>query len=329
MKILVTGGGGFIGLALVRRLVESGFEVSSFSRNIYPEHSKLGVTSFRGDLSNPAEIEKACEGIDAVFHVAAKVVIWGKYSDFYKTNVLGTKNVINACKKQGVRKLIFTSSASVVFDGSNLRDVNESINYPKKPVSHYTATKALAEQLVLQVNSDKLKTISLRPHLVWGPGDTHLIPGILKRAKAGKLRKPGRKKFWIDTTYIDNFIDAQLLALNALDKNPDCSGKAFFITNGHPVLIWDFINFVLATAGIRPVQKTIPKNLALFIAWILEKFHQLFHPKSEPYITCFAIHELTTHHWFDISAAKNMMGYSPKINLPEGLKRLQHFNPPS
>lgn len=329
MKVLVTGGGGFIGLVLVRRLVESGYEVSSFSRKNYTEHSKLGITSFRGDLSNPAEIEKACEGIDTVFHVAAKVGIWGKYSDYYITNVLGTKNVINACRKQGVGKLIFTSSASVVFDGSNLRDINESVNYPKKPVSHYTATKALAEQLVLKANSDKLKTISLRPHLVWGPGDTQLIPGILKRAKAGKLRKPGRKKYWTDTTYIDNFIDAQLLAFKALDDNQACCGKSFFITNGRPVLIWDFINFVLATAGIKPVQRTVPKNLALFIAWILEGIHLIFQLKSEPYITRFAIHELCTHHWFDISAAKKMLGYSPKINLNEGLKRLQHLNPPS
>jgi nucleoside-diphosphate-sugar epimerase len=322
MKVLVTGGGGFIGLALVRRLVESGFEVSSFSRNIYSEHYRLGVTAFQGDLLNPADIENACKGIEAVFHVAAKVGIWGRYADFYKTNVSGTENVINACKMHGVRKLIFTSSASVVFDGSNLEGVDESVYYSEKPVSAYTATKALAEQMVLKANSDKLKTISLRPHLVWGPGDTQLIPGILKRAKVGKLRKPGRKDFLVDTTFIDNFIDAQLLAFKAFDKNPDCCGKAFFITNCQPILIWDFINKVLAKAGIKPVQKTIPKNLALFFAWMLKNIHLLFHLKSEPCITRFAIHELTTHHWFDNSAAKHVLGYSPKINFEDGLKRL-------
>lgn len=322
MKVLVTGGGGFIGLALVRRLVESGFEVSTFSRKIYTEHSNLGIKAFQGDLLNPGDIENACKEVETVFHVAAKVGVWGKYSDFYKANVLGTKNVINACRKQGVGKLIFTSSASVIFNGSNLEDVNESVYYPEKPVSAYTATKALAEQMVLKANADELKTISLRPHLVWGPGDKQLIPRILKRAKAGKLRKPGHRNFWIDTTYIDNFIDAQLLALKALDNNSECCGKSFFITNGHPILIWDFINFVLAAAGIQTVNKNVNKYLAFYTAWMLEIIYRIFQIKSEPFITRFVIRELRTHHWFDISAAKKMLSYSPKIGFEEGLKSL-------
>ena len=322
MKVLVTGGGGFIGLALVNRLLESGYEVSTFSRKIYPELSKPGIKAIQGDLLNSGDIENACKGVEAVFHVAAKVGIWGKYADFYENNVIGTQNVIDACKKHGVSKLIFTSSASVVFDGSALEGINETINYPERPVSAYTATKALAEQLVLEANSDKLKTVSLRPHLVWGPGDTQLIPGILKRAKKGKLRRIGNKNCFVDTTFIDNLIDAQLLSISALDENPDCRGKAFFITNGEPVELWDFINSILKTAGIEPVQKSVSKNLALFVAWLPEKIHQLFHLKSEPYITRFAINELTTHHWFSILSAKNMLGYSPKISFEEGLKRL-------
>jgi len=322
MKVLVTGGGGFIGMALVKRLVETGFEVSSFTRRIYPEFHKLGVAVIQGDLRNLSEIENACKGVDVVFHVAAKVGIWGKYSDFYETNVIGTENVINACKRNRVGKLIFTSSASVVFNGSNLDGVDESVTYPKKPLSSYTATKAIAEQLVLHANSESLRTISLRPHLVWGPGDTQLIPGILKRAKSGKLRKPGRKDFLIDTTYIDNFIDAQLLALKALDENPSCKGKAFFITNGQPILIWRFLNSIIKSAGMKPVQKSAPKNLALFVAWFLEIIHLIFHLKSEPYVTRFAIHELCTHHWFDISASKTILGYSPKISFEEGIKRI-------
>lgn len=328
MNVLVTGGGGFAGLALVKRLVESGYEVTSFSRKIYPEHIRLGIKSFKGDLINPAQIEAACTGVDTVFHVAAKIGIWGKYADFYENNVVGTQNVIDACKKHGVKNLIYTSSASVVFNGSDLSGVKESVGYPKKPVSAYTATKAEAEQLVLRANSDSLKTISLRPHLIWGPGDTQLIPGILKRAQTGKLRKPGGKDFLIDTTFIDNFIDAQLLALGAINENPNCCGKAFFITNGQPIMIWDFINSILQSAGLHAVQKTFPKNLALFVALMLENIHLIFHLKSEPFITRFAIHELCTNHWFDISAAKKMLGYSPKINFEEGIKRLQHLNPP-
>jgi nucleoside-diphosphate-sugar epimerase len=151
--------------------------------------------------------------------------------------------------------------------------------------------------------------------LVWGPGDTQLIHGILERAKSGKLRRPGRKDFFIDTTYIDNLIDAQLLALIALDNNPHCCGKVFFITNGQPIRVWDFINSILKSAGLPPVQKYISKNLSLFVAWILEKMHQLFNLKSEPYITRFAIHELCTHHWFNISAAKKLLDYSPKKTI--------------
>ena len=322
MKILVTGGGGFVGLALVRRLVKLGFEVSTFSRKIYPEHQKLGVKIFQGNLVNSVEIERACKGMDTVFHIAAKVGMWGLYSDFYKNNVIGTENVIKACKNNRVNNLIFTSSASVVFDGSNLEGVEESVEYPKNPVSNYTATKAIAEQLVINANSNSFKTISLRPHLVWGLGDTQLVPGILKRAKTGRLRKIGRKDFLTDNTYIDNLIEAQFLALKMLNNKSEVCGKPFFITNDEPVLVWDFINSILQSAGIPPVHKTIPKFLALFVAGLFEKTHRIFHLKTEPYITRFAIHELCTHHWFNISAAKKLLGYSPQINFKTGMERL-------
>lgn len=325
MKILVTGGGGFVGLALVRRLVEKGHEVSSFSRNIYAEHQQLGIKSFQGDLSNFLEIENACKGIDVVFHVAAKVGVWGSFSDFYNINVTGTKNVISACKKQGVGKLIFTSSASVVFDGTNLEGVDESMNYPKKSISNYTSTKAEAEQLILKANCDSLKTIALRPHLIWGPGDTQLIPKIMERAKFGKLWLPGSKDFKIDTTYIDNFIDAQLLALKKTDENPGIWGKVFFITNDEPVLIWDFLNAIIQSAGFSPSQKRVPKKLALFIAWLLENIHILFRFEKEPYVTRFLIHELCTHHWFNISAAKGMLHYRPGIDYKLGMKKIEEY----
>lgn len=321
-KILVTGGGGFAGLAIAKRLIETGFEVASFSRKIYTEHASLGIKSFQGNLLNPAEIEEACKGVDTVFHVAAKVGIWGKYADFYENNVVVTQNVINACRKQGVKKLIYTSSASVVFNGSDMEGVNESVDYPKKPLSAYTATKALAEQLVLKANSAALKTISIRPHLIWGPGDTQLVPGILKRAETGRLRRIGTKNCFVDTTYIDNLVDAQLLAMQALDEKPESRGKTFFITNGDPIKVWNFIDAVVKQAGLPPVQKSVPKNFALLVAGLLEIIHRVFRLKSEPFITRFAIHEICTSHWFDISAAKNMLGFSPKVSFEEGLKRL-------
>lgn len=319
-NILVTGGGGFIGFALIRRLVKLGYNVSSFSRNTYVEHKTIGIKTFQGDISNFSEIEQACMGMDTVFHVAAKVGIWGSYKDYYKTNVTGTKNVIEASQKCGIRRLIFTSSASVVFDGTDMEGADESIAYPNKHLSNYTATKAMAEHLVLQANSEKLKTISLRPHLVWGPGDTQLKSKIIERAKSGRLRKVGRKTYFTDTTFIENFIDAQILAFLQLKENPLVSGRAFFITNGEPVRIWDFINELIKSAGYPAVEKTVPIKVALFAAWLNEKTH--FNKNTAPFITRFVIYEMCSHHWFDISAARKMLGYSPMINFNEGMKLL-------
>lgn len=311
MRVLVTGGGGFVGLALVQRLIELGYDVTSFSRSLHPEHFDLKVKIIRGDLMNPSEIHSACKGMDVVFHNAAKVGFWGSYRDFYSTNVLGTSHLIDACIHNGINKLIYTSSASVVYSGTDLEGVNESIGYPSKPVSHYTSTKAVAEQLVLSANAETFKTIALRPHLIWGPGDTQLLPKIIQRAKSGKLRKPGNKDYLIDTTHINNLINALLLAMKKMDENPIVCGKAFFITNGKPVLVWDFINEIIHSAGLPPVQKTIPKSLAFFTAWLIESIYLLLCIKSEPYITRFLIQELCSHHWFDISAARNLLGYKP------------------
>jgi nucleoside-diphosphate-sugar epimerase len=324
MKILVTGGGGFIGSALVRKLVAKGFEVSTFSRKYYPHHSKLGVRIFQGDLINFEDIETACGGIDVVFHTAARVGVWGSYDEFFATNVIGTQNVIHSCKVCKVKKLIFTSSASVVFNGSDLLNADESSPYPRKPVSSYTATKAIAEQIVLDANSEELKTLALRPHLVWGPGDTQLIPGIINRAKTGRLRRIGKKDYQIDTTYIENYINAQLLAMNMMFKNPDVCGRAYFITNDEPVNGWDFINSVLASAGMTSVSGYISKSLALFLAYLIEKVHILLGLKTEPILTRLIVHELCTHHWFNIKAAKELLGYSPQINIKTGMEMLRH-----
>ncbi len=176
MKALVTGGGGFIGSALVRELVKRGFNVTSFSRGDYPELKQIGVVVKRGDLCDRESVLNACDGVDIIFHVAAKAGIWGSYKDYYMTNVRGTENIVYACKKKKTKWLIYTSSASVVFDGSDIKGSNESLSYPHRPLSNYTATKALAEQCVLNADSTSLKTLALRPHIVLGPGDNHLIP---------------------------------------------------------------------------------------------------------------------------------------------------------
>jgi nucleoside-diphosphate-sugar epimerase len=325
MKVLVTGGGGFIGIALIKRLIAEGHKVTSYSRREYPLHWALGIISIQADIKDLETLEKACKGKDVVFHLAAKIGIWGDYDDYHSTNVTGTFNVIKACRKQGVGRLIFTSSSGVVFDGSDLEGIDESHPYPENHGSHLAATKAMAERLIVEANSEELKTIALRPHLVWGPYDAHLIPGILKRVGSGKMRRIGDQEHFIDTTYIDNMIDALILACEALDSNPKAAGKALFITNGEPARVWDFINSIIQIAGYPPIQKKIPERLALIAAGISEKAHKIFRIKSEPFMTRYAIKEMITNHWFDISAAREILGYEPGVSYAEGFKHLKDY----
>jgi nucleoside-diphosphate-sugar epimerase len=325
MNVLVTGGGGFMGMALIKQLIKEGHKVTSFSRREYPLHWALGISSIQADITDYESVEKACENRDVVFHIAAKVGIWGEYDSYYSTNVTGTRNVIEACRKQGVGRIVFTSSSSVVFDGSDLDGIDESYPYPSKYLSYYSATKAMAEQLIIESNSVSLKTISLRPHLVWGPYDAHLIPGILKRAASGNLRRIGDKEHFIDTTYIDNMVDALLLAAESLQTKPEAAGRNFFITNGEPARVWDFVNSIIQIAGHEPVQKKIPERVAMFAAGTSEFLHKTFRLNSEPFMTRFAIREICTNHWFDISSARDILGYNPSVSYAEGFKNLKDY----
>ncbi len=325
MKVLVTGGGGTIGKSVINGLINRNYTITSLSRNSYPELEKFGIKQELVDIRDYDKVRMALEGQDAVFHVAAKVGLWGRYDDFHSTNVMGTNNIIKACIANEIRYLIYTSSASVVFDGSDINNGTERLPYPEKPVSYYTGTKALAEQLILRANSSALKTISLRPHLVWGPGDNHIIPGILKRAKAGTLRQIGVNESYIDTTHIDNLCDAQLCALDSLRNNIRADGQAYFITNDEPIKVWDFINSILKAHAMPPIQKKISVNSALTISWILEKLHKIFIPGKEPALTRFAVNEACTSHWFNISKAKKLLSYEPKVSIKQGLNDLSQL----
>ena len=327
MKALVTGGGGFIGGALVQRLVEQGHTVSSLSRVDYPELRKIGAEVISADLQDVDSVCRAVEGKDIVFHVGAKAGFWGPYKEYFRTNVLGTKNIIKACRKSGVGSLVFTSSASVVFDGADIEGMNEKLPYPEKPLSHYTKTKALAEKAVLEANDHDLKTISLRPHLVWGSGDQHILPRIIQQARAGKLRRIGKGRNLVDTTYIDNAVQAHLCAYKALIDNPMAYGKAYFITDGEPLKLWDLMDDLLTAHGFDPLRKETSQGMAISIAGILEILHKIFAPHKDPRLTRFLVHELTASHWFDISAAKKELGYEPIVSVEEGLARIRYQNP--
>ncbi len=323
MKALVTGGGGFLGGVIVRKLVNRADEVRSFSRRSYPKLEKLGVEHIQGDLADAETICKAAAGCDVVFHVAAKPGVWGPYEEFHQANVTGTENVLAACLQNHVPKLVYTSSPSVVFNGQDMEGVDESVPYPEHFEAHYPKTKAMAEQKVLAANSPGLATISLRPQLIWGPEDNHLVPRILARGRAGQLRRIGNRECKVDCVYVDNAADAHLLAADVLAPDSPAAGNAYFITNDDPIPLWEMVNQILEAGGLPPVKKIISPGMAYAAGWVLERVHGLFGLKAEPRMTRFLARELSTAHWFDISAAKRDLGYEPAISMKEGMEALR------
>jgi len=319
----VTGGAGFLGSAIVERLVARGDEVRSISRGYYPQLEKMGVEQVRGDLSDKSKVELACHDQELVFHAASKFGIWGDYNDFYQTNVIGTQNIIDGCRCQNVSKLVYTSTPNVIFNGTPEEGVDESVPYPSKFPAHYPKTKALAEQKVRKAADDRLKTIILRPHFMWGPGDNHGFPRIVARAK--RLKIIGDGKNLIDVTYIDDAVDAHLLAAEKLDQNPALSGKVYFISQGEPYPAWGMINNFLKVAGLDPITRSIPHRVAWIAGACLELIYTLFKIKGEPFMTRYLANVCATSQWFDISAARKDLGYQPQVSIEEGLKRLEEW----
>ena len=319
---LVTGGGGFLGGAIVRRLLAQGTRVRTLARGDYPALTRLGVEQIRGDLSDPSAVARAVAGCAVVFHVAAKAGLWGAYADYHRANVTGTENILAACREHRVPRLVYTSSPSVVFSGRDLENADESLPYPAHFLAPYPQTKALAEQRVLAANSPQLATVALRPHLIWGPGDNHLVPRILARGRAGQLRRIGHRPNLVDSIYLDNAADAHLLAAEKLSPNSPVAGRAYFLSNGEPLPLWTLVNRILAAGDLPPVTRTIPAPVAYAAGVVLETLHRVLRLKSEPRMTRFLAHELSTAHWFNISAARRDLGYEPRVSIDEGLRRL-------
>ncbi len=323
MKALVTGGGGFLGKAIIKRLRERGDMVRSFSRHAHPALTGMGVEHCRGELADAVAVERAAEGCEMVFHVAAKAGVWGPYEEFYQTNVLGTQHVIDACRRHGIKRLVYTSSPSVVFDGTDMEGVDETVPYPENFEAFYPQTKAEAEQLVLQANDQSLATVALRPHLIWGPEDNHLVPRILERGAKGALRKLGSRECLADTIYIDNAALAHLQAGDHLDIGSVVAGKVYFLSQGEPLPLWEVVNRILEAGGLSPVTRSMSPGLAYTLGAILEKAYTLLKLKGEPRMTRFLARELSTSHWFDLSAARNDFGYQPEVSFDEGIERLR------
>lgn len=323
MRVLVTGAGGFIGGALARRLVKDGHQVRSYSRGHYSELEALGIEHQRGDIADGEKVHEACQGVETVFHAAAIAAIWGRRSLFESTNVDGTRNVVEGCLKAGVPRLVLTSSPSVVFDGSDEAGIDESAPYPRRFLNDYSRTKAIAEQLALDASCERLAVTALRPHLVWGPGDRHLVPRLIERARRGQLKLIGGGPYLIDSTYIDNAVDAHILAAQKLAPTSRIAGRPFFISNGEPRPISGLINDLIGCADLSPVEATVPRWLARATGATLEGLYSLLQIESEPRLTRFLARQLSTHHYFDLSQAKECLDWQPKISIEEGMKLLR------
>jgi nucleoside-diphosphate-sugar epimerase len=322
MKAFVTGGGGFVGSAIVRQLVNKGVEVGVFGRNHYPHLEKLGVRQFQGDVLDSDLLIRFMQGYDTVFHVAAKAGIWGPKQEFEQTNVTGTRNVLGACLASNVHSLVYTSTPSVVFNRSDINGADERLPYAKHFLCYYASSKAVAEQMVLISNSEVLKTCALRPHLVWGPGDPHLVPRLIARGKAKKLKQVGNGQNMVDISYIDNVAEAHILAAENLLSSATAAGNAYFISQGEPVNLWNWINDLFERLNIAPVKKKINAKPAYAIGTLLEGIYLWFGLAKEPPMTRFLAEQLAKSHWFSIDKAKDDFGYEPRISTQEGMDRL-------
>ena len=319
-SVLVTGGTGFLGRRLVERLLAEGRAVTVLARRPAPDLAARGVRFVSAALDDAPAVAAACAGQSTIFHVAAKVGIWGRYDDFFRTNVLGTRALLAGARAHGVRFFVHTSTPSVVYNGRDLAGANESLPLTTACPAAYPLTKAIAEREVLAANGPELRTVALRPHLIWGVGDPHLVPRILARARAGRLRIVGGGRNRVDMVHVTNAVDAHLLAEAALERA--AAGRAYFITNGEPVVLWDWINDLLRALGECPIEKRLPLGVAAAIGAVCEAAWRCLPLKGEPPMTRFVAAELAKDHWFNLSAAKHDLWYAPRVSMAEGTEEL-------
>ncbi len=331
MRILVTGGGGFLGQALCRGLVERGHEVASFNRGHYPALDALGVHQLQGDLADADAVRAAADRVDAVFHNAAKAGAWGSYESYHLANVVGTHNVLEACVAHGIGRLVYTSTPSVTHRKTHPVEggTADSVPYGEGFKAPYAATKTIAEKEVLAANGralaggGTLATLALRPRLIWGPGDQQILPRLVERAKHGRLRLVGDGSNRIDTTYIDNAAQAHFDAFEHLAPGAACAGRAYFISNGEPMPTREIVNALLEAAGAPRVDRTIPFAAAYAIGAVCETLWPLLRLGGEPPMTRFLAEQLSTSHWYSMEPARRDFGYVPRVSIEEGLRRLR------
>jgi nucleoside-diphosphate-sugar epimerase len=323
MHALVTGAAGFLGLYIVEQLVARGERVRAMCRRPTPELAALPVEIVSTDLRDRAAVIEACRGVDTVFHVAGVAGIWGPWKHFHETNTVGTQSALEGCRAHEVKRLIYTSSPSVTFDGGDQCGIAESAPYPERWLCHYPHSKAIAEREVLAANGfGGLATCSLRPHLIWGPRDRHLIPRLIARARSGRLRRVGDGQNMIDMVYVENAAEAHLQAADALNLDSPVAGSAYFISQGEPINCWQWVDELLALVDLPPIKRSVPFKLAWNIGAALEGIYGALHLPGEPPMTRFLAAQLGKHHWFDITRARQHFNFRPRISTADGMQRL-------
>ncbi|MDR2350627.1 MAG: NAD-dependent epimerase/dehydratase family protein [Deltaproteobacteria bacterium] len=326
MLVLVTGGSGFLGSRIAEKLLEDNREVRVLTRRPVPNLEKSGAEVFFGDLRDPDVSKKATGGVGAVIHAAAKAGVWGPEKEYLEANLEGTRRLLAASEENGVSRFVLTSTASVVFDGKDLNGVDESAPYAFDSVSNYARSKALAEELVLSRNGETFKTLALRPHIVWGPGDPHFAPRVAALRKSGRLKLIKGGPYMFDGIFVDNAADCHVHALKKLEEGAPVSGEAFFLTQGEPMDSRDFLNKMLDSMGLPPLKPTISVAQAKIVSRVLEFLWKLFRVENEPPLTLFAVQNLTCSHYFDLTKTRELLGYSPGISVDEGFALMKkHF----
>lgn len=321
-KILVTGGAGFLGRHLVEALAARGDEVTVLDKG--PHHFQ-DAAYVDADIRDYDSVERLVKDKDVIFHSASIVhTKWSQVDLIRAVNIGGTENVLRALKENGGGKLIYVSSASVVYEGEDIRKGDETLPYARRFAAPYAETKSIAEKEVLLAASDDLFTCALRPHSIFGPGDTRLVPAILEKAKKGKLKfSVGKEGKLTDFTYVSNVVDACLAAADRLGPGSPVSGQAYFITNGEPMGFWDFVRRIVEPLGYDAPKLNIPYPIAYGAAWVRETLDTLKGGtlNSEESLSRFTIDYLCTDHYYSIERAGRDLDYHPAVDMRQGIER--------